>query len=189
MAFSFASAQEVDFDIDPQATDQTLLEIAEVGEVQIVFVPDAVEQSESPEVRGSQSVQSAIETSLDTTELVYEFKARNFVVVKPENATAPQPMAVVQNSGAEPVLLAQLQPSEEPDAPAGGATASDTEEPPPDPDLRPVDEIVVTGTRLRDSSPTSPVQVFSMTDMERMGINSVEGFVRALPQNTRKPPR
>ena len=183
LAFSFASAQEVDFDIDPQATDQTLLEIAEVGEVQIVFVPDAVEQSESPEVRGSQSVQSAIETSLDTTELVYEFKARNFVVVKPENATAPQPMAVVQNTGAEPVLLAQLQPSEEPGEPSGGATASDTEAPSPDPDLRPVDEIVVTGTRLRDSSPTSPVQVFTMTDMERMGINSVEGLVRALPQN------
>ena len=182
-AFSSANAQEVEFDIDPQATDQTLLEIAEVGDVQIVFVPDVVEENQSPEVRGSQSVESAIEKSLDTTELVYEFKAKNFVVVKQENATAPQPGAVVHNTGAEPVLLAQLQTSEEPDAPAGGATASDTEEPSPDPDLRPIDEIVVTGTRLRDSSPTSPVQVFTMGDMTRMGINSVEGLVRALPQN------
>ena len=181
-AFNSAGAQEVEFDIDPQATDQTLLEIAEVGEVQIVFVPDVVEESESPEVRGSQSVESAIDKSLDTTELVYEFKAKNFVVVKQENAAAPQPRAVVHNTGAEPVLLAQLQNSGEPDAPAG-ATASDTEAPSPDPDLGPVDEIVVTGTRLRDSSPTSPVQVFTMSDMERMGINSVEGLVRALPQN------
>ncbi len=181
LAFNFASAQEVDFDIDSQATDQTLLEIAEVGDVQIVFVPDAVEESQSPEVRGSQSVQSAIEKSLGTTELVYEFKAQNFVVVKQENATAAQPKAVVYNTGAQPVLLAQLQNSEEPLAPSG-ATAPDTEEP-PDPDLGPVDEIVVTGTRLRDSSPTSPVQVFTIGDMERMGINSVEGFVRALPQN------
>ncbi len=182
LAFNSASAQEVEFDIDPQATDQTLLEIAEVGDVQIVFVPDVVEESESPEVRGSQSVESAIDKSLDATELVYEFKAKNFVVVKQENAAAPQPKAVVHNTGAEPVLLAQLQNSEEPEAPAG-ATASDTEAPSPDPDLGPVDEIVVTGTRLRDSSPTSPVQVFTMGDMERMGINSVEGFVRALPQN------
>lgn len=182
LAFNFASAQEVDFDIDPQATDQTLLEIAEVGDVQIVFVPDAVEESRSPEVRGSQSVQSAIEKSLDSTELVYEFKAQNFVVVKQENATAAQPKAVVYNTGAQPILLAQLQNSEEPLEPSG-ATAPDTEEPSPDPDVGPVDEIVVTGTRLRDSSPTSPVQVFTIGDMERMGINSVEGFVRALPQN------
>ena len=182
LAFNFASAQEVEFDIDPQATDQTLLEIAEVGDVQIVFVPDAVEESRSPEVRGSQSVQSAIEKSLDTTELVYEFKAQNFVVVKQENATAAQPKAVVYNTGAQPILLAQLQNSEEPLEPSG-ATAPDTEEPSPDPDVGPVDEIVVTGTRLRNSSPTSPVQVFTTGDMERMGINSVEGFVRALPQN------
>lgn len=181
-AFNFASAREVEFDIDPQATDQTLLEIAEVGDVQIVFVPDVVEESQSPEVRGSQSVQSAIERSLDTTELVYEFKAKNFVVVKQENATAPQPRAVVHNTGAQPVLLAQLQNSEEPDEPSG-STAADTGEPSADPELGPVDEIVVTGTRLRDSSPTSPVKVFTIGEMERMGIDSVEGFVRSLPQN------
>ena len=182
LGFNAASAQEVEFDIEPQATDQTLLEIAEVGDVQIVFVPDDVERSQSPEVRGSQSVQSAIDRSLDATELVYEFKAKNFVVVKQGNATAPQPRAAVRSTGAAPVLLAQLQNPEEGDAPAD-STASDTEAPSPDPELRPVEEIVVTGTRLRHSSPTSPVAVFTLADMERMGINSVEGFVRALPQN------
>ena len=182
LAFNLANAQDVDFDIDPQATDQTLLEIAEVGDVQIVFVPDAVEESRSPEVRGSQSVRSAIETSLDTTELVYEFKAKDFVVVKQQNSAAPARTAVVRNTRAEPLLLAQLQSPEESDA-TSDATVSETAGTSSDPEPGPVEEIVVTGTRLRGTSPTSPVLVFTIGDMERMGINSIEGFVRALPQN------
>lgn len=131
LAFNPANAQEVEFDIDPQATDQTLLEIAEVGDVQIVFVPDVVEESQSPEVRGSQSVRSAIERSLDKTELVYEFKAKDFVVVKEVSATAPARGAAVRNVRAEPLLLAQLQSPAESDEPSA-ATAVEPEEASPD---------------------------------------------------------
>ena len=182
---NFAGAQEVEFDIDAQRTDQTLLDIAEASDVQILFVPNIAVQSDSPEVRGNHSVRSALEKSLDTTELVYEFKAQNFVVVKQENSQIQRPTVANHASQARPVMLAALQSSEpqsaqssESSQDAGGQVGT-----PADDSRESIEEVVVTGTRLRNSSPTSPVEVFTRLDIERLGIHSVEGFVRSLPQN------
>lgn len=43
--------------------------------------------------------------------------------------------------------------------------------------------VVVTGTRLPNAESTSPVQVIMRDDMERLGITTVEGLIRSLPQN------
>lgn len=47
-----------------------------------------------------------------------------------------------------------------------------------------VEELVVTGSRLRGVSPTAPVVILTMDDIKSQGISSVEGIVRSLPQNT-----
>ena len=46
-----------------------------------------------------------------------------------------------------------------------------------------VEEIVVTGSRLRNVNPTSPLTVITSEDIKKLGINSVEGIIRSLPQN------
>lgn len=180
-----SQAQEIEFDIDAQPTDQTLLDIAEAGDVQVLFSPDVVERNESPEVRGAQSLESALETSLDATGLVYEFKSEDFIVVKhPEKGVVR--LASATEPGQESrVLLAQLQTSESQQVESLESlqssereSRSDAEDP-----VAEVEEVVVTGTRLRNSSPSSPVDIYMIDDIERLGINSVEGFVRALPQN------
>lgn len=185
LASNFAGAQEVEFDIDAQRTDLTLLDIAEASDVQILFVPDIAVQSDSPEVRGIHSVRSALERSLHTTELVYEFKSQNFVVVKQERSQVQRPTLANRASQTRPVMLAALQSSELENAQTSESSqdADDQVDSPVDDPRESIEEVVVTGTRLRNSSPTSPVEVFTRLDIERLGIYSVEEFVRSLPQN------
>lgn len=46
-----------------------------------------------------------------------------------------------------------------------------------------VEEVVVTGTRLRNVSPTGQVEVITREDMIKLGVSSAEDVVRSLPQN------
>lgn len=46
-----------------------------------------------------------------------------------------------------------------------------------------VEEMVVTGSRIRNVAPTSPVVVITREDIERQGLSTAEDIVRSLPQN------
>lgn len=46
-----------------------------------------------------------------------------------------------------------------------------------------VEEVVVTGTRLKNSAPTSPVVVITREDMDKQGLVTAADVVRSLPQN------
>lgn len=46
-----------------------------------------------------------------------------------------------------------------------------------------VEEIVVTGTLIRNTPPASPVTVITRQDIDRMGLHSAEDIIRSLPQN------
>ncbi|MDM3870840.1 TonB-dependent receptor [Porticoccus sp. W117] len=45
------------------------------------------------------------------------------------------------------------------------------------------EEVVITGTLLRNVHPTSPVVTFDREDFERLGVSTVEDVLRKLPQN------
>lgn len=45
------------------------------------------------------------------------------------------------------------------------------------------EEIVVTGTLLRQNNPATPVQTLTREDIDRLGVHSVEDIIRSLPQN------
>lgn len=46
-----------------------------------------------------------------------------------------------------------------------------------------VEEVVVTGSRIRNSRPASPVQIYTDSDIKAMGVDSAEDFLRRIPQN------
>lgn len=46
-----------------------------------------------------------------------------------------------------------------------------------------VEEVVVTGSRLRNIAPTSPVVIITREDIDRQGLSSAEDVIRSLPQN------
>ena len=186
LAFNVSGAQDIDFDIDAQPTDQALLDIAEASDVQILFAPAMVEGNESPEVRGEQSVESAIEKSLDATGLEHEFKSEDFVVVNLDNASAPRPAAAAgaETQTSAPVLLAQLQVAESQDAgfdeaPAQGAGTEEDEAP-----LELAPQTTV-GSRLSRVSYETPTQILVITveELRDTGAPTLERALRRLPQN------
>ncbi|WIO74127.1 TonB-dependent receptor [Porticoccaceae bacterium LTM1] len=46
-----------------------------------------------------------------------------------------------------------------------------------------VEELVVTGSRIRNSKPTSHVKVLTRDELDRMGVNTAADIVASLPQN------
>ncbi len=183
LPFSVAQAQEVDFDIDAQPTSETLLDIAEAGDVQVLFAPNMLEDSVSPEVRGSRSVESAVEASLQNTALEYEFKSDDFVVVKRRDSAQAQRPATAR---ARTVALAQLQdvqaessqPASSP--PQRGQSDAEDEEVPVELAVQ-----TVTGSRLSRASYETPTQVlvFTLEDLVNTGEPTLERALRRLPQN------
>lgn len=50
-------------------------------------------------------------------------------------------------------------------------------------DDREVEEVVVTGTLLRNVHPTSPVVTVDRAEIDRLGLSTVDDIIRSLPQN------
>lgn len=176
-----AAAQVVDFDIQSNRTDEVLLDIAEAGEVQIVFSPVVAQQTESPAVRGRQTVESALDVALSETKLEYEFRAEDFVIVKERGHRRTNAYAVDGGNNdvqrPTPILLAQLQNDSRRDT-QSGAASSVTEMPEEE-----LEVITVTGTRIRNMSPASPLVSISRQEIDARGFNSVEEVLRAVPQS------
>ena len=66
----------------------------------------------------------------------------------------------------------------------GGASAQDAEGDTAEADDEEiVEEVIVTGTRLRGGDPTARVDVITADDIARQGLTTVEDVIRSLPQN------
>ncbi len=176
---SAALADEYDFDVDAQRTDGSLIEIAKTGDVQVLFAPDPVEKNHSPEVRGTQSVDSALETSLSQSNLSYEFKSDDFVVVT-ESAQGEKVMHTAKTSSVSPVLLAQLQDDRSRNDVASTLESSDDESTV----ATELDVITVTGTRMSGANAAGAhVVSVDQADFELRGFSSISDVLRAIPQN------
>ena len=176
-----AVAQVVDFDIESNRTDEVLLDIAEAGKVQIVFSPAVAQRTESPAVRGRQTVQSALDVALSATDLEYEFRAKDFVIVKERRNSRSDVLAIDYGDGEAqrpaPILLTQPQSdtrqNSEPSAAPGVGDMSEES----------FEIITVTGTRIKNMSPASPLISISRQEIDARGFNSIEEVLRAVPQS------
>ena len=114
-----ASAQNIDFDIVAQPTDDTLLELAETAGIQIAFAAERASQSTSPSITGPHSVEEALDEALQGTGLDYQFANAEFVVVtEGGNLSVPATEVDVPRAG-QTNQLAQLR-----SAPSQAQTAS-----------------------------------------------------------------
>ena len=104
-----ASAQSIDFDIDAQQTDDTLLELAETAGIQIAFATDRASKSKSPPIMGPHSIEEALSEALQGTGLDYQFANADFVVVTEDDVRGVQAGSVRAASAVLTSQLAQLQ--------------------------------------------------------------------------------
>ena len=114
------SAQSIDFDIDAQPTDDTLLELAETAGIQIAFAADRASKSQSPPITGPHSVEEALDEALQGTGLDYQFASNDFVVVAEDDVLGVQAKSVHMAGGGHTNQLAQLRAAAQaPDARVG----------------------------------------------------------------------
>jgi len=172
-----AIADNIEFDIEGQATSETLLELAETAGIQIAFAADRASQSISPAISGSHSVERALDEALEGTGLNYQFANADFVVVMADRSFEVQPVVVQAAGSSNLTQLARLQMV----MPAGGAVsetapAGSTAE-------EVLEEIVVTGTRLRNIALTSNLITIEREDLEQRNIQTAAGALSLVLQN------
>jgi iron complex outermembrane receptor protein len=150
------------FNIPPQALNQALNLFAQQADLRIVFDTPAAEGVMAPQVEGELTVRKALELLLASSKLTYRFMdARTVAIDAPAKTT-------VNWSGAERIRLAQSDP------PTSRSIA-----------LEQIDEIVVTGSRLRSTGEgPAPVTTFDQQRMKQLGVTQVADVLNYLPQQS-----
>jgi iron complex outermembrane receptor protein len=84
-----ANAQELDFNIPAQRTDNALLELAEHSKYQIIFTDGLTERCRSSLLQGPLTVEAALDELLNGTGLSYEIVSNRTIVVRKARAQPP----------------------------------------------------------------------------------------------------
>lgn len=80
IGFSCVNAQDLNLDIPAQSTEKSLLQVAEIAGVQMIFSSETLESKKSEALSGSQSLKDALDKLLENTGLVYEIDDKRVVV-------------------------------------------------------------------------------------------------------------
>jgi iron complex outermembrane receptor protein len=178
------SVRTFHFDIPAGALSQALRTFGQTSGEQIVFTEDLVSGINSGGLKGDFTADAALHRLLDSAGLSAERNNAGVIMIRrqqPSRATtgkiAQSPLPALASSA----TVAQSGPP--PDS-SVGTTSSD-------PSVRekgnkeaPLEEVVVTGTHLKDVTDTaSPVMVFTRANIDQSGLGSVGAFIQRLPQN------
>lgn len=166
-------------DIEPQSTDQALLEIAQRFEIQIYFAPSLVQVFRSPPLSGRYSLADALDRLLANTDLTYRFSEENTVFVGPLPArAAPEDT----NEMSQPASRSPLTNSQYEEI-ASNSIGFDPGDKLWGDESAFIEEIQVTGTNIRRSTTTAaiPVTVFSQQDVVSSGQNELSDILLEIP--------
>jgi iron complex outermembrane recepter protein len=169
------------FDIPAGALSQALRTFGQMAGEQIIFTDDLVAGLKSEGLKGDFTADAALRRLLDSAGLSAERNAAGVIMIRRQlpartntGNSAPSrvpPLAAAAVSQSVPM----------PDERSGISNAQL-------PDTRnkdaPLEEVVVTGTHLKDVTDTaSPVMVFTRANIDQSGLGSVGAFIQRLPQN------
>jgi len=154
-----ALAQAKHYDIPAQPIAASINAVAKQGDVQIIAPQKVTQGIRGNPVHGDMSAADALRALLAGTGLTYhKSDERTFVI-----ESSPRGNAL------------------------GAATSAGTDGAPPDEETaagsRNAEPIVVTGSRIRGASPTSPVRVVGAQEIARSGYAEIGDFIRSLPEN------
>jgi outer membrane receptor protein involved in Fe transport len=166
LAISTAGALEtVAFDIEAGSAARSLNQYARQSGVDLGFAVETIGDTRTNEVKGKYHADQALELLLRDTGLVAIREERGLIISKeptPGEQVAPSiiPDSVASESGDEP----------------DSAPSSTT-------DGVPIEEILVTGSRIRNAQNASPIVTITRDEIDRAGYSTVGDVVESLPQN------
>ena len=169
------------FDIPEQSLDAALLAFSEQAGVQIVMAAATARDLDSSAVTGEQSNRRALEQLLDNRGLSYtEHRHRTIAVHVVQQEQGGDSEAKNSGPSPTPALMAQNRMPSEQSREGQTNRAIDDEDERVEPRL---EEIVVTGSRIRGAESASPIVTVDRAEIERSGFATVEEVIENLPQN------
>lgn len=166
---AFAQAQHsaenpLEFTIPAQTVPAALSEFARQANTQFLFIIDGFEDVQANAVFGYYATQQALDLLLAETGLVATYSPDSGINVRPMMAAGSVAAESTVDDG-----------TGEPDYPEASLLRSGS--------VRALEEISVTGSRIRGAQNASPIVTITRQEIERAGLASVEELIDKLPQN------
>lgn len=169
-----ADTQIIEFNLPAQSLEDALKNYGVAADRQVMVATELVEGKKAPAVIGDMTPDAALDKILDGSGLAYRVTASNVVLVGDPNAK--EFSEADERHGL--FRVAQL------DKEGAGDVSEDSDSRNGEEEERPRDQIIVTGTNIRGVAPdSSPVEVFTSSDIARTGAVTLEQFFFKLPQN------
>lgn len=188
--YAQSETETVDFNIPSLALPQALNEFARQASVELVFAERGFDSVRTTAVVGAFQKERALELLLAGTGLRVGYGSGDSVIVQRADASASSEVTTslaVGDSNSGMVLLAQAAVGASQDSDdlegagyqSGRATekSNSTEKPPL------LEEVLVTGSRIRGAQSASPVVTITRQEIDQAGFATVEEVVENLPQN------
>lgn len=173
-------ANPVEFNIPAQAVPAALGEFARQARVQLFFISDGFEGIQANAVDGSYPLQQALDLLLEGTGLAATYSAESGVKVRPVSASMD---TLIRGSQQLTAVAADATDEGWTGAPSRSRRAANSDESDFETVPRKLEEIVVTGSRIRGAQGASPVVTITRQEIDRSGFSTVEEIVEKLPQN------
>lgn len=173
-----ADAEKFQWNIPQQSLADALIAWSERSRYVVLIQDDLIAGLQSPELVGAFTKFEALDLLLADSGLAYRFRDAETLVVTPRLQTASMTVP------AETDTTAGARASRSVDTVVEGIdTQQDRQRRDDERASEGGDQIVVTGTRVRGASPTSPVLTVTRDDIDRSGFGDVGELMRSLPSN------
>jgi len=175
-----ADAEEtaIRFDIPAQDLGEALNEFALQSGQEILYVGRDVEGRSAPGIEGSYEPTEALNLLLADTSLGYKVSELDTILVGSTSVAGGDSES--KNSRSQPTLMAQSQTTPTRSSANRRSATGDVER---DTDVERLEEIVVTGSRIRGAESASPIVTIDRVEIDRAGFATVEEVIENLPQN------
>lgn len=166
-----------EYRIAQEPLEQALRDFALASGVDLLFSPDLVAGKTSPALKGTFTIDEGLRTLLRGSGLEFTVAGSRVVISRTKASPARQPGSPTS----------QVSTSSGGTQAQGGAAAASQQGPekPEDQSAKAVEleEVSVTGSRIRGAPPASPVTTLTQEDLARGGYADLGDAIRSLPQN------
>ena len=180
-------AQTAPFNIPAQPLSESLKAVGAQANVNVLVAPVLVDGKQAPALKAQLTVKDALAKLLERTGLEYHFVNDQTVVIRLKGQSVagdPAPSGVASHDGDESTKK-EAGKNSSPDfrvaqvdqASAGPQAVNDDKKQ----KNAKLEEIVVTGTRLKVAAPPQEVDIYTRTQIEQSGQTSISDFFNTLP--------
>jgi iron complex outermembrane receptor protein len=170
-------------DIPAQGLGAALQTLARDRNFQIIFVSEEVNNLQTPGAVGEFTSEEALKRLLTGTGLTFQYLDQKTVTIVTNNTTTPPPAAPRRESPAIPgdpaeggLRLAQTESTVSSDTTPAGDSPQESH-------ADGLDEVLITGSRIRGAPVASPVIVETQQQMRDAGYTSLAEVISTIPQN------